>query len=194
MIARLAKNISSFFVTNNIIKSEDKEVYDYSLEIMLSTILNGLVVLLIAILTRSFLLSIVYLVGFLPLRGMAGGYHAKTHFRCMLVLLFTYSAFLLVIKFIPQNAVVYSLAVSVLLSFLLIFILAPVEDKNKPLSEKEVKKLKKKSRVAVAVYTVAIVVIFLLLPNKLYALALSLGVLSVALSLFASVIKNKITK
>lgn len=87
MITLMSKRLSSFFATNSIIKQEDAEVYEYSLEILFSTILNFVAVIIIAILTRKSLLTLLYLLGFIPLRLIAGGYHADTHFRCFGVLL-----------------------------------------------------------------------------------------------------------
>lgn len=40
MIARLSKRMASFFARNNVIKSEDEEVYEYGLQLLLSTVFN----------------------------------------------------------------------------------------------------------------------------------------------------------
>ncbi len=192
MIARMSKRLSSFFAANSIIKAEDKEVYEYSLEILFSTILNFAAVIIIAVLTRKSLLTLFYLLGFIPLRLIAGGYHADTHFRCFLVLLGTYSAFLAVVAFLPDSFVVLSTIITVLGSIILIFILAPVADKNKPVSVEDQKKFKLKSRVAVFAYSAVILVLLFLLPASRIAFSLSLGILFVSLSLLATKIKNRI--
>lgn len=192
MIARMSKSLSSFFAANSIIKAEDKEVYEYSLEILFSTILNFAAVIIIAVLTRKSLLTLFYLLGFIPLRLIAGGYHADTHFRCFLVLLGTYSAFLAVVAFLPDSFVVLSTIITVLGSIILIFILAPVADKNKPVSVEDQKKFKLKSRVAVFAYSAVILVLLFLLPASRIAFSLSLGILFVSLSLLATKIKNRI--
>lgn len=188
----MSKRLSSFFAANSIIKAEDKEVYEYSLEILFSTILNFAAVIIIAVLTRKSLLTLFYLLGFIPLRLIAGGYHADTHFRCFLVLLGTYSAFLAVVAFLPDSFVVLSTIITVLGSIILIFILAPVADKNKPVSVEDQKKFKLKSRVAVFAYSAVILVLLFLLPASRIAFSLSLGILFVSLSLLATKIKNRI--
>lgn len=38
MIAGLSKRIASFFVRNEVIKSEDEDVYEYGLQLLLSTV------------------------------------------------------------------------------------------------------------------------------------------------------------
>ena len=142
----MSKKISSFFILNDIIKEEDKEVYEYSFELLLSTILNFVAVIIIALITRKILEATLFVLGFVPLRTLAGGYHASTHFRCFMILLFTYSVFLLTVFFIPIKFIEPAMIVMILCSILLVFILSPVEDSNKPLSEEETKLFKRKSR------------------------------------------------
>jgi len=40
MITRMSKNVSSFFIEKEIISAEDREVYNYSFEILFSALLN----------------------------------------------------------------------------------------------------------------------------------------------------------
>lgn len=188
----MSNKISSFFVAKSIIKQEDIEVYEYSLEIFISTVVNFLAVALIAVFTKNILITAFYLLGFIPLRSIAGGYHAETHLRCFMILMATYLVFLCAVKFIPLTYIFYLTFVSSLLSLILIFIFAPVEDKNKPISAEEKKSFRMKSRITILVYTVVILLLLFLISNKLFAFSLALGNLSVALSLLASVIKNRI--
>lgn len=192
MITRMSKKLSSFFAANSIIKAEDKEVYEYSLEILFSTILNFVAVIIIALVSRKSLLTVFYLLGFIPLRLIAGGYHADTHFRCFLVLLGTYSAFLVIVTFLPDSFVWISTAAAVIITAIFIFLLAPVEDKNKPVSVEAKKSFKLKSRITVFVYSAITVLLLFLLPGNRIAFALALGTVSVALSLLATKVKNRI--
>ena len=190
MILFLSRKISSAFAERGIILQEDLAVYTYSFEILIATLLNLLALCLIAVLTRTGSETIFYLLGFLPLRQLAGGYHAKNHFRCFLILIAVYGIFLVLIKFLLAAYYVYTIAASLLISIFFIFLYAPVEDENKPLSFREVKMLKQKSRIAITVY---VIITGLLLPVKIeWTFALALGILSVALSLAASVIRQNI--
>ena len=56
MIARLSKRMASFFARNNVIKSEDEEVYEYGLQLLLSTVFNGIIALILAIISGTVLL------------------------------------------------------------------------------------------------------------------------------------------
>ena len=167
-------------------------MYEYSLELLLSTLFNLSVVILIAIFTRRILGATLFVLGFVPLRSFAGGYHASTHFRCFLILLFTYSLFILTTYFIPNNFIVPLTFILTSSSVLLVFFLSPVEDSNKPFSDEEARRFKRKSRLGILVYSLAILIFSLLFTNKIFGLSLVCGVFSVSLSLLASVIRNKI--
>ena len=99
LIARMSRSISSFFIVHGVISKDEREVYNYSFEILLATVLNFLVVVILAIVSRTIPQTVFYLLGFLPLRQIAGGYHAKTHFRCLLILIFSYIVFLVLLHF-----------------------------------------------------------------------------------------------
>ena len=194
IITQMSKRISSFFILNKIIKEEDKEVYEYSLELLLSSLFNLGAVILIALFTRRVLEAALFVLGFVPLRSFAGGYHASTHFRCFLILLFTFSLFILVTYFIPNNFIVPLTIVFTFSSILLVFFLSPVEDSNKPFSDQEAKKFKKKSRLGILVYSLVTLFISSLFANKIFGLSLVCGVFSVSFSLLASAVRNKIVK
>ena len=84
------------------------------------------------------------MITYIPLRSYAGGFHAKTKFRC-----FIYSNLLVVlvlglIKFLAGYT--YFMLVAGIIGAGCIIFLAPVEDQNKPLDEKEVEVYGKKAR------------------------------------------------
>lgn len=58
MLERLAKGAARFFVVQDIVKSEHEEIYAYGMEILLSTVINGVMVLIIAAITNTLLLSL----------------------------------------------------------------------------------------------------------------------------------------
>lgn len=194
IITRLSKKIASIFILHGIIQEEDKEVYEYSFELLLSTILNSVAIIVIAILTKRILEATLFVIGFVPLRALAGGYHADTHFRCLLILLFTFSLFLLTLVFLPVKFFFVITIMMILISILLVFILSPVEDSNRPFSEHEKISLKRKSRASILVYTVIVFGLSFLFSNKIFGFSLAFGIFSVSVSLLASVIKNKIKK
>lgn len=192
MIDQIAGHISSFFIKKKIIAEDQKEIYDYSFEILISTLMNLLCLIIISLIFDKVLVTLLFIVGFIPLRSVAGGYHAKTHLRCSLILIATYLMFLKTITLIPSSKVLLSVLCCSLVSTILIFMLAPVQDKNNPLSDKEIEILKAKSRTMIVIYTALVTIMYLIFSEKVYSLSLAMGCLLVSLSLSASVIRNKI--
>jgi len=182
----MSRCISSFFVVQGIILEDDLEVYSYSFEILLSTLQSFCALAILSIISGTVLQTILFMSGFVPLRLIAGGYHAKNHFRCFIILIFVYVAFLSVLCFLPADNTIPVIILSSLLTVLLVFIFAPSEDSNKPISSKETIRFRQRSRLAVACYIVLISVVTVFISEKKYSLSLSLGVLTVGLSLLAN--------
>lgn len=90
----------------------------------------------------------VFMATYIPLRSFAGGYHAKTPIRC-----YIFSVILLIIvsscmKYIFIAEWVYYAILAT--AALVVLILAPVEDKNKPLDETEHKVYKRRTMLIAA--------------------------------------------
>ena len=194
MIPLLSEKISFSFIRNGIIAEEDRDVYSYCFELLLATVLNFMAIFLIALATGMFAQTICFLLTFIPLRQFVGGYHAKNHFRCFLILMGVYGTFLLMGHSFPTAYMPTAIFICLATSAIVVFILAPLGDSNKPLSEEAITCLRRKSRIAIILYCIAIGLIYMLSPDKALPFALSLGLLSAALALIASKIKTSIIK
>ena len=191
MIAKMSKKVSFYFIKKNIVEIDDRELYEYSFEALFSTVLNFCAIIIIAFLFNSVLVTSLYLVGFIPMRLIAGGYHATTHLRCFLLLICSYSLFLLVVKLAPMSIVNHMSITFVAISAGVIFVLAPVADDNKPLSAVEYKRNKARSRIMVIFYFVVLLFMIIFIKNSQIAFSVVMGLLSVALSLLAGYIGNR---
>lgn len=194
LIAQLSRTISSLFIARGIIPEDDKEVYVYSFEILLSTLMNLLVLVFLSLVTRTGPETALYLLGFLPLRLIAGGYHARSHFRCFLILLFSYTAFLLLICFLPISLLLPCIIISFLVSVVLVFAFAPSEDDNKPLSNEEINLFKRRSRLCIAGYAAIICLLSVFIDDMRFAFSIAIGIFTVAMSLLVNFIKNENSK
>lgn len=194
MIALMSKNISSFFISHGIISAEDWEVCEYIFEILFSTAFSFLFLAVTSLVSGTVVSTILFLIGFIPLRLAAGGYHAKSHLRCFVVLVFVYPVYLLALHFIPAEYMIYAIIPSVLVSALLVFLIAPSEDKNKPIAKTDIPRLKQISRIVAVVYAVLIGTLIILLSDMRIAFSIATGVLAVGLTLLASYIKFRAVK
>lgn len=102
---------------------------------------------------------ITFIVFFSGLRSYAGGYHAKTHIECisLSLCLFLISA-LSSTYFIEYGKII--LFSGVLFSIIMVFVLAPTESENKPLSKRH-KKNKTLSRIIVIALSVTAICLYL---------------------------------
>lgn len=188
MIHSLAKNIALFFSQNGIIQNEDKDIYEYGLELVLSSAINIVGIFVMMFISKLYIETLLYFIGFSFLRVTAGGYHAKTHFRCLLMSLGFYQlSMLLIFIHIPF----WVFIVFVLIMLVTVTALSPVEDENKPLDNNERNILKRKS--IILAFLIAIISIVLYRFNAKYAACIALGFLSVVFSLLLAVTIRQIS-
>ena len=76
MIARISSRIVKALIENSIIETEENEVYQYGIEMVISTTIVILIVLCCGILFGELLSSIVFFIVFAFVRSSSGGYHA----------------------------------------------------------------------------------------------------------------------
>jgi len=188
MLSKMSQKLSSFFMPD--VSEEDREVYNYSFETLLATLLNLVVLCVLAAITRTFWESLLFIIGFVPLRSLSGGYHAKTHFRCLLTLLLAYVVFWTTITFVPVVAFPWISIISAVISIILVLLLSPIDDSNKPMDEKEKRYFRARSRIAILIYAIIISAGACLSPARKEFISLALGVLPVALSLAVAKLRS----
>ncbi len=142
ILAKLSSKIGNNLVRSNIIKEEDAEFYIYGINQIFVSVLNVSSALIIGLILGVFLESAVFMAAYIPLRSFAGGYHAKTPTRCYILSLIIIVIVLFGIKYIPVWNIVYYVVLAG--GVLVVILLSPVEDKNKPLDGIEQKVYKKR--------------------------------------------------
>lgn len=187
MIHTWAENISSFFIDKSVISENDREVYNYCFELLISETINILIILIVAILSKQYVNIVVFLVAFLLLRKWAGGYHANTHYGCTLILFFILTLFLISEVTFSHNAKFILQFLNILVSLPIICLFAPVDNSNKPIKNEQRKKFRVYS-VILTFALIGIICIFALIKfEKGYEL--SCGMFIVAVSILAAKLK-----
>lgn len=159
MIHNGASRLASRLANRKIIEAASHDVYTYGFELILSAVANILLVAGVSIAFHRYYDWVLFLVAFVPLRTTAGGYHASTHLKCILVGTIAF-AVLLVISRMQMYWTSAILAIAVI-SFLLILIFSPVEARNKKLNEERRCKNRKVSIcISVANLLIAVTVLF----------------------------------
>lgn len=187
MISEISKRTAGFLSKNMIIETEYEEVYAYGIEILLSTILNFIVALTIALISHKFVACLLNLTAFVTIRIYAGGYHADTHWGCMTTLVGVLLIFIFVIKVISLKLMMILSPILLIISAVVIFKYAPVEHPNKPLSEKKKLKLRKKTLISLSIW-ILFCIFFYFIKAEFTFYAVS-GIFSLAVALIAEIIK-----
>lgn len=188
LLTRLSRKIVNDLTRSDIVKAEDAEIYIYGINQILTSVLNVSSALIIGLIIDVFTEVAVFMAAYIPLRSFAGGYHAKTPLRC-----YIFSVIMLIVvsigmKYLSIEEWIYYVILAAAASVVLI--LAPVEDRNKPLDEIEHQVYKRRTILIAAMeLTLALLLKLLMLDDLFIATAYSFVVLS--LMLIAGKAKNR---
>lgn len=137
----------------------DKEVFVYSLEVILSLLANICILTVVAFLIGKVTELVTFTIFFSGLRVYAGGYHAKTHLECLSLTLIIFLISALSNTYLTAYGEII-LVFGVVFSMTMVFWLAPAETENKPLGKTERKKYRLISRIIVTVLSLAAVTLY----------------------------------
>ncbi len=79
--------------------------------------------------------TIIFTLGYIPLRSYAGGYHAKTPFRCWIVSNSILFSALMIVHYLSSHPLI--LLIFALISITTLILLMPVSDIHKPLDNND---------------------------------------------------------
>lgn len=165
---------ADLMVQNEIITSEDREIYAYGLRQGFILLINILTTLLIGFAFNKTTETIVFLASYIPLRIYAGGYHARTQMGCYVFSIVMIISVLLAIEFIPWTN---SICITISMVFAsIIFFLSPVEDTNKPLDAAEVKVYRRKARMILGI-ELGVLVLLITLGTKVIVSCIAISLL-----------------
>lgn len=146
MLHSLSRNIAVFLFDDN-----DKfplEVYIYGIEICLSSLIGIVAILIISFMIGRFFEGILYIITLFIIRSCTGGYHALTYFKCNLIYIFSYLCTIKFYNFLSKQYLIfnnYFCLIIMIISIIIIWLYAPVENVNKKINEKSKKKFKRLS-------------------------------------------------
>ncbi|MGL5327978.1 MAG: accessory gene regulator ArgB-like protein [Peptostreptococcaceae bacterium] len=137
MFKRLQYKFTNALVNNEIIEKEDFEIYRYGFEVLIYFIVNILVALFIGVIFDRVIHTIIFLSCYCTLRQFTGGYHARNYTECTL----TFTVIYIITNFIANSIDIekykYLLILVMIICTFIIYKLAPLEHRNKPLNQKE---------------------------------------------------------
>lgn len=149
MFARTAEIITQKLQKNNTVTSEQYDLCRFGFQQGLTILLNLLTTICIGVIMGEFWQSVLFMIAYAPLRSFAGGYHAKTSILCYVYSILMMITVLFAIKLPLFNDFICIIAF--LVSCVIIAILSPVEDSNKPLDYVEIKVYRKRTLVIISI-------------------------------------------
>lgn len=187
MMNRIVKWLVRCLVQQGVMGSDQEEIYIYGFHRMLMDGVNIISILLISIVCGQLVEAVVFVTAFRMLRSYAGGYHAKTQWRCYFLTVSTIILALSIIKYLIVSA-----KMSILLwglSGVLIFLWVPIEAENKPLDQMEIRIYRKKAKQIWCMETICFLVSILGKWVPVYESILLAGICT-SLSLVAANVKK----
>lgn len=193
MIATLSKKIAQYIYEDNPRQKQLIEVYEYGLEMLLSTLFSTLSLFALALLFDAIVEITIYMMAFGLLRILAGGYHASSHISCFIK--YTVVAFgtIFIIRYLqmPLMEPLILLFGICVMSMLIVFKYAPVDTENKPFSDGEIVKYRLMSRVYIIVFSIGIVVVTYFIPLITYYSFIAAGAIFIESITLIPIINRK---
>lgn len=188
----LSERIADFLLYQKIINTQEKEIYVYGIQLVISSVINLLICITISLLLNELINGILFFILFSSLRRFTGGFHCKTFIMCNIVFSVIVTLVLLINKsfgYVFEKPVLFT--VTVIFCLICILLFAPVYNENKELTKLEIKKFK---IISIVVYTIHICfyLIFNLFNVRLNIILI--GDLIVAFMIVWGVINNNMTQ
>ena len=170
------------------ISKDDLDIYAYGLELFTSTLGNIIILLALSLIFNRLFETLIVLAVMLPMQSYAGGYHAKTHLRCFLIMIIGWFPVMWMIDVFNNISAAIVLSVSIAV----IFVLAPVRHVNVPMSAPRRKTVKLFARlICLTLVIVSALLIFFGNSTTRFGITISVTMGTLALSMLVAYLKNR---
>lgn len=140
MLNYLSRSITDFLLLKETIKTEEKEIYIYGVQLIISSIINFLICIITSLLFGELLNGLIFFVAFSSLRKFTGGFHSRSFLICNIV--FTMIVVVALISNMLIGAIFAGtpmIVLLIILTMLCLILFSPVYNKNKVLTDNEKK-------------------------------------------------------
>lgn len=140
MFRYFAENITYILIKHKFLNIKNREIYVYSIEVILLNFILLLTLLSISIAKNSLLFFVGFLLFFLPIRIFAGGYHARHSETCFGLTVGVYITAMIIYDHFPdlyKNGIAIGLFI---VAYITLLIWAPLKNPNHPLTDYQYKR------------------------------------------------------
>lgn len=184
------KKLSLYLSENQNISKDDEELYEYAAKVVTHGIINIFITILIGMFFGMLKECVCLFITFFILRKFTGGLHASKYIHCLISSIVLMILSLFIIQYLEQNSC-YMLFLGILIvSTILIWIFAPIDNKRKKLSIKEKKVYKYFSVILSLIFL--LIVLFFLYKNFIIAYSFGMGLIITSMLLIVACIQSKL--
>lgn len=191
-VKNISNGIADMLWTQGIIQEDDIDKCKYGIDLFISSFLEIISILAIAAFLGNFIETVLLFVFFVPLRIYAGGYHADTKLKCYFISLVMYGFFYTLANITPSGMFVLINVIGTLFSLIMVLIMAPIIHINKNVNDIERRNYRKISIEICLVETTIILLLTMTIPKNIIVTYLTVGQVSVAISMLAAIMKKHI--
>ena len=188
----ISNGIADMLWTQGIIQEDDIDKCKYGIDLFISSFLEIISILAIAAFLGNFIETVLLFVFFVPLRIYAGGYHADTKLKCYFISLVMYGFSYTLANITPSGMFVLINVIGTLFSLIMVLIMAPIIHINKNVNDIERRNYRKISIEICLVETTIILLLTMTIPKNIIVTYLTVGQVSVAISMLAAILKKHI--
>lgn len=177
----MCNKIVDLLISNHIISKDDQEIYVFGLYQTFSFVINIMTSLFIFAVFQMYIEGLLFCFFYYLLRCYGGGYHSQSVVVCYILSTFLIVGVLYTVTLIKNNMVFIFIGI---LCFIIVFIISPVDTRNKRLDLKEKSVYQGKTRM--------ILILGALVIGCMYFIDFKEGVICIGLSFIVEAIMQLI--
>lgn len=190
---RLSEYIADFLLSQKVIKKQEKEIYVYGTQLVISSLINLLICITISLLLGELINGLIFFAIFSSLRRFTGGFHCKTFIMCNVVFSSVLALALLSNTFLGKVFENYVIVmVTAIFNLICILLFSPVYNENKKLTYIQKRRFLISSIIVYAIHIAFYLTLLIVFDVKLNIIVI--GDLIVSLMIIWGVINNIVMK
>lgn len=187
---QIAERVTDLLYAHAFLNQEKRATYVYGVELALSTLFSCCSILVISLFLGDVCIGILFLLSFISIRTFAGGFHAKTYFRCFVI-----SNLIFVISFLFIS-ILCNISISIcfllfLISGCIIVPFSPISSPHHPISSSSQKRNQMITRLIFFIEIGCSIVLYLIVWSPVVLSSVAVSFFAVALLMLFSLLSNK---
>ncbi|MBM7615500.1 accessory gene regulator ArgB-like protein [Alkaliphilus hydrothermalis] len=184
MIEKISKRLTIRLIDEGVVSLDEFEIYHYGMQLLLATLMEGFGLLILGILTGKVIETVLFVLMFGLLRIFAGGIHAGSYLKCFIVTAIVVFIGVQVVEILQYNFGFNFMLIMLIITNTIVYIFSPIDSPNKPLTDGEKVKNRRRSLLITFVGALIIVFFYKINPNlKYYLFIITFALFSESLTL-----------